>query len=222
MRKGATHAARHSTTPPHRRCPAATALCLCLCLQANTQIAYLKAIRVTLDAALSIRNFASQVVERHNKPEVEARYEHTDRRTDGRTDRRRRRFDRRARAPPSLLHVSLHERLSSGSLLLRVAEECAPSLRPDCSLTVGCCGRSRRACACVPVSLSKELLLAPVVIARNEQEKCLIEGSVNSVRISILIKQSDELEKVLVDRSDTHTDRRAAASAAHCPPLPAV
>jgi actin related protein 2/3 complex subunit 4 len=38
------------------------------------------------------------------------------------------------------------------------------------------------------------------VIARNEQEKCLIEGSVNSVRISILIKQSDELEKVLVDR----------------------
>ncbi len=50
-------------------------------------------------------------------------------------------------------------------------------------------------------SLSKELLLAPVVIARNEQEKCLIEGSVNSVRLSILIKQSDELEKVLVDRS---------------------
>lgn len=42
------------------------------------------------------------------------------------------------------------------------------------------------------------------MIARNEQEKCLIEGSVNSVRISILIKQSDELEKVLVDRSD-HT-----------------
>ena len=48
--------------------------------------------------------------------------------------------------------------------------------------------------------------MAPVVIARNEQEKCLIEGSVNSVRISILIKQSDELEKVLVDRSVTHAD----------------
>jgi len=64
------------------------------------------------------------------------------------------------------------------------------------------------------VSLSKELLLAPVVIARNEQEKCLIEGSVNSVRISILIKQSDELEKVLVDRSVTAT----AAPAARCPP----
>ena len=53
---------------------------------------------------------------------------------------------------------------------------------------------------CFVCRMSKELLLAPVVIARNEQEKCLIEGSVNSVRISILIKQSDELEKVLVDR----------------------
>jgi hypothetical protein len=34
---------------------------------------YLKAVRLTLDAALCLRNFASQVVERHNKPEVEAR-----------------------------------------------------------------------------------------------------------------------------------------------------
>jgi hypothetical protein len=105
----------------------------------------LKAIRVTLDAALSIRNFASQVVERHNKPEVEAR-------------------------------------------------------------------------------LSKELLLAPLVIARNEQEKCLIEGSVNSVRVSILIKQSDELEKVLVDRSgDTNEHkpilRNKRTRATDCIPL---
>ena len=44
---------------------------------ANTLQGYLKAIRVTLDAALCIRNFASQVVERHNKPEIEARYTHT-------------------------------------------------------------------------------------------------------------------------------------------------
>ncbi len=44
-----------------------------LVFQANTLNSYLKAIRVTLEAALSIRNFASQVVERHNKPEVEAR-----------------------------------------------------------------------------------------------------------------------------------------------------
>jgi actin related protein 2/3 complex subunit 4 len=42
--------------------------------------------------------------------------------------------------------------------------------------------------------MSKEVLLTPVVVARNEQEKCLIEGSINSLRISICIKQSDEME----------------------------
>ena len=36
---------------------------------------------------------------------------------------------------------------------------------------------------------SKELLLTPVVISRNEKERVLIEGSVNSLRISIAIKQ---------------------------------
>jgi hypothetical protein len=34
---------------------------------------YLSCIRHTLDAALCIRNFASQEVERHNVPEVETR-----------------------------------------------------------------------------------------------------------------------------------------------------
>ena len=37
----------------------------------------------------------------------------------------------------------------------------------------------------------------PVVISRNENERVLIEGSVNSIRISIAIKKSDELEKIL-------------------------
>lgn len=36
---------------------------------------------------------------------------------------------------------------------------------------------------------SKELLLQPVVISRNEKEKVLIEGSINSVRVSIAVKQ---------------------------------
>lgn len=36
---------------------------------------------------------------------------------------------------------------------------------------------------------SKELLLTPVVVSRNEKEKVLIEGSVNSIRVSIAIKQ---------------------------------
>lgn len=36
---------------------------------------------------------------------------------------------------------------------------------------------------------SKELLLQPVVISRNDKEKVLIEGSINSVRVSIAVKQ---------------------------------
>ncbi|VDP19215.1 unnamed protein product [Soboliphyme baturini] len=79
---------------------------------------YLTAIRHTLTAALCIENFSSQVVERHNKPEVEVRS-------------------------------------------------------------------------------SKELLLTPVTISRNEKERVLIEPSVNSVRVSIAIKQMDEVEKIL-------------------------
>ncbi|CAH8470364.1 unnamed protein product [Schistosoma intercalatum] len=79
---------------------------------------YLNAVRHTLNAALCVQNFSSQVVERHNKPEIEVR-------------------------------------------------------------------------------TSKELLLNPVIISRNEKERVLIEGSINSVRVSIAIKQSDEIEKLL-------------------------
>jgi len=53
----------------------------------------------------------------------------------------------------------------------------------------------------VEVGGSKELILNPVTICRNEREKCRIEPSVNSVRVSIMIKQSDEIEEV--SRSST-------------------
>uniref|UniRef100_A0A8C7MH59 Actin-related protein 2/3 complex subunit 4 n=1 Tax=Oncorhynchus kisutch TaxID=8019 RepID=A0A8C7MH59_ONCKI len=49
----------------------------------------------------------------------------------------------------------------------------------------------------VEVRSSKELLLQPVVISRNDKEKVLIEGSINSVRVSIAVKQADEIEKIL-------------------------
>ncbi|KAL7418565.1 Arp complex subunit [Cryptotrichosporon argae] len=84
----------------------------------NTLRPYLNAVRATLTAALTLQNFSSQVVERHNKPEVEA---HT----------------------------------------------------------------------------SPEVLLLPLVVSRNESERVLIEPSVNSLRISIAIKQADEIEKIL-------------------------
>ncbi|XP_036806489.1 actin-related protein 2/3 complex subunit 4 isoform X1 [Oncorhynchus mykiss] len=86
---------------------------------------YLNAVRATLQAALCLENFSSQVVERHNKPEVEVSW------------------------------LFSHYRSS------------------------------------------KELLLQPVVISRNDKEKVLIEGSINSVRVSIAVKQADEIEKIL-------------------------
>src|SRR5882757_6299898 len=79
---------------------------------------YLNAVRRTLEAAICLVDFNSQVVERHNKPEVEVR-------------------------------------------------------------------------------TSRELLLNPVVISRNEKERVLVEASINSVRVSIAIKQADEIEKIL-------------------------
>ncbi len=50
----------------------------------------------------------------------------------------------------------------------------------------------------VEVQKNSELLLNPVVISRNENEAVLIEPSINSVRLSIKIKKSDDLEEVLV------------------------
>lgn len=82
---------------------------------------YLSAVRRTLEASICLINFNSQVVERHNKPEIE-------------------------------------------------------------------------------VKNSKELLLNSVVISRNEKERVLIETSINSVRISVAIKQSDDIERILAHK----------------------
>lgn len=82
---------------------------------------YLLAVRRTLEAAICLVNFNSQVVERHNKPEIE-------------------------------------------------------------------------------LSTSKELLLNSVTISRNDRECVFVESSINSVRISIKIKQADEIEKILVHK----------------------
>ena len=45
----------------------------CFRFQAATLRPYLTAVRHTLTAAMCLDNFSSQVVERHNKPEVEVR-----------------------------------------------------------------------------------------------------------------------------------------------------
>lgn len=99
-------------------------------IQSNTLRPYLAAIRSTLTASMCLEDFASQVVERHNKPEVE-------------------------------------------------------------------------------LQSSKEVLLNPVVVARNEHERVLIEPSINSVRFSVKIKQSDEVEKILCHKFASFMMQRA-------------
>mmetsp|Transcript_8523 Transcript_8523/g.12572 ORF Transcript_8523/g.12572 Transcript_8523/m.12572 type:complete len:170 (-) Transcript_8523:40-549(-) len=82
---------------------------------------YIKCIRDTILAALSIQNHASQIVDRHNKPEVE-------------------------------------------------------------------------------IGKSKELVLSKLTIRRDEHEACLVEPSVNSVRISITFRKNGEIEQIIADR----------------------
>lgn len=99
-------------------------------MKANALKPYLDACKTTLTAAACLRNFPSQTVERHNKPEVEIRG-------------------------------------------------------------------------------NKELLLQPLVISRTENEKCLIEPSINSVRVSIKIKQADEIEIILCRKFTSFLMQRA-------------
>jgi hypothetical protein len=47
---------------------------------------------------------------------------------------------------------------------------------------------------------SREVLMNPVVVSRNESECVLIEGSINSVRISVKVKKADDLEDFLAKK----------------------
>eukprot|EP01113_Clastostelium_recurvatum_P038581 TRINITY_DN578_c0_g1_i3.p1 TRINITY_DN578_c0_g1~~TRINITY_DN578_c0_g1_i3.p1 ORF type:complete len:191 (-),score=54.59 TRINITY_DN578_c0_g1_i3:140-670(-) len=96
---------------------------------AGKQRAYLSCIRATITAAMCLENFGSQLVERHNKPEVETKQ-------------------------------------------------------------------------------SKELLLNPLIVSRNK-EKVLVEASINSLRISVAIKKSDDIEVVLAKRFMRFLTQRA-------------
>jgi actin related protein 2/3 complex subunit 4 len=61
---------------------------------------------------------------------------------------------------------------------------------------------------------NKELLMTPVVIARDKgdlkvSERVLVEASVNSVRVSVNIKQADEIEEMLVRKFVSFLQQRA-------------
>jgi len=61
----------------------------------------------------------------------------------------------------------------------------------------------------VEARTSQEVLLTPLVISRNENESVLIEPSVNSIRMSISIKQADEIEKLLCHKFTRFMTMRA-------------
>eukprot|EP00831_Metopus_contortus_P081126 TRINITY_DN8460_c0_g1_i1.p1 TRINITY_DN8460_c0_g1~~TRINITY_DN8460_c0_g1_i1.p1 ORF type:complete len:190 (-),score=38.35 TRINITY_DN8460_c0_g1_i1:53-622(-) len=97
---------------------------------AQTLTAYLTSIRDTLDSALDLRSFPSQIVEKQNRPIIE-------------------------------------------------------------------------------VQESPELMLNVVELARSDQEKCLIESSINSTRLSFTVKKPKEIEKLLAHLFERFISLRA-------------
>lgn len=55
------------------------------------------------------------------------------------------------------------------------------------------------------------MLLNPLTVSRNENERVFIEPSINSVRVSIRIKQADEIEHILVHKFTRFLTQRAEA-----------
>jgi actin related protein 2/3 complex subunit 4 len=58
-------------------------------------------------------------------------------------------------------------------------------------------------------SNSQEALLQPLLVSRNESERVLIEPSINSIRLSIAIKQADEIERILCKKFTRFMTMRA-------------
>eukprot|EP00009_Paramoeba_aestuarina_P005533 CAMPEP_0201515628 /NCGR_PEP_ID=MMETSP0161_2-20130828/7137_1 /ASSEMBLY_ACC=CAM_ASM_000251 /TAXON_ID=180227 /ORGANISM="Neoparamoeba aestuarina, Strain SoJaBio B1-5/56/2" /LENGTH=168 /DNA_ID=CAMNT_0047912501 /DNA_START=58 /DNA_END=564 /DNA_ORIENTATION=+ len=56
---------------------------------------------------------------------------------------------------------------------------------------------------------SSELLLVPVVVSRNEHQQVKIEASINSVRISVKIKQNDDVDVILCKKLMSFLTQRA-------------
>ena len=56
---------------------------------------------------------------------------------------------------------------------------------------------------------NSKLLMKPLLISKSEQEKCLIEASINSVRVSIAIKKNQEIEVLLTHMLERFLSLRA-------------
>lgn len=63
----------------------------------------------------------------------------------------------------------------------------------------------------IEAASSPEVILNPLTVSRNQEERVFVEPSVNSVRVSIRIKQSDEIEHILVHKFTRFLTQRAEA-----------
>ena len=63
----------------------------------------------------------------------------------------------------------------------------------------------------IEAATSPELLLNPLTVSRNHEERVFVEPSINSVRVSIKIKQADEIEHILVHKFTRFLTQRAEA-----------
>ena len=61
----------------------------------------------------------------------------------------------------------------------------------------------------IEAQTSPEVLLNPLTVSRNGNERVFIEPSVNSIRVSIRIKQADEIEHILVHKFTRFLTQRA-------------
>ncbi|XP_039133290.1 actin-related protein 2/3 complex subunit 4-like [Dioscorea cayenensis subsp. rotundata] len=90
-----------------------------------------------------------------------------------------------------------------------LVEKVAESILNEVEFTGGTTVDSRRIGATQSHKNKKHLL--QILICRNEAEKCLIETSINSVRVSIKVKQADELENILAKKFLRFLSMRAEA-----------
>eukprot|EP01092_Planopodium_desertum_P001442 TRINITY_DN1207_c0_g1_i1.p1 TRINITY_DN1207_c0_g1~~TRINITY_DN1207_c0_g1_i1.p1 ORF type:complete len:151 (-),score=14.01 TRINITY_DN1207_c0_g1_i1:63-515(-) len=63
----------------------------------------------------------------------------------------------------------------------------------------------------IEAEANKEVLMNPLTISRNPREKVLVESSINSIRISVKIKQMDEVDTILVQKFMRFLMQRAEA-----------
>ncbi len=119
---------------------------------------YLENLEKALDLSLCLRNFPSQMVEKHNKPEIEL-------------------------AAFELAMAMRETEKPVKGQVVEIPEE--------------------------KVSKKNFKVQNPITIARSNKEYCLIEPSINSVRISFVFQKNAPLDKMIVKKVSSFFQKRA-------------